>query len=252
MRTFIAPWGHSGSLDPIMLSSASNTPMHSLTVVPSPSWVAGFSSTGIDIKLRTTLSTYILIIAVNASHPCVVSLVARNGGPWNPFLLVTNSCIENNSASNTCSFGSAPCPSLFFNILPCYGLPYAYRRYSNTSNSGSWSTLANYWVSLSSIIAIPVPLPAKNLFRTSWNWTTDLIQVSKTVSVTFQTNSSRQIPWVYAFPFGISTNAVHPSSAGMDPVSHMNFIISTNSIHWVGLGGGSGIICRIFRPETLM
>ena len=90
---------------------------------------------------------------------------------------------------------------------------------------------------LSSVIDFPVPLPVRNPFKKLWNWTTDLIQVSITASYTFQITSISPIPRLYVFPFGIITNKIHPSYIRMDPVSHMNWNISTNLIHWVGLVG---------------
>ena len=41
MITLIAPWIHSGSLDPRIPQYESNTPMHRPTPIPTPSWVAG-------------------------------------------------------------------------------------------------------------------------------------------------------------------------------------------------------------------
>ena len=116
-------------------------------------------------------------------------------------------------------------------------LSYTLIRYRNTKNIVSWSTLADYCTILSSIIKIPYHLPAQNPCRTSWNWTDDLIRVSITTYSTFKTTSSRPIPRVSAFPFGIITSTVNPSSVRMDTVSHMNWIISTNLINRVGLGG---------------
>ena len=119
-------------------------------------------------------------------------------------------------------------------------LSYTLIRSRNNKNSWCCSTLVNSCASLSSIchiIAVPVPLPALNPCKTSWNWTNDLIHVSITSSPTFQTKSIITIHQVYTFTFVIITRKFHPSSVGMYPLYHMNWISSTSLSHRVGLGG---------------
>ena len=105
------PWSHSGSLNPITLSSTLKTPMQLLTVIPSTSWLVDFSSIVSYTQWCTTLSTATLKSVGKASPPCVVPMVARNWGPWNPFWRVTTSCIDQNFASNPRSLGHTPKPS---------------------------------------------------------------------------------------------------------------------------------------------
>ena len=45
IRTFIAPWSQSGSLDPMMMSSAKNMLIILPTNIPNPSWMADLFST---------------------------------------------------------------------------------------------------------------------------------------------------------------------------------------------------------------
>ena len=183
------------------------------------------------------MSTVTLKSVGKASIPYVFSLVSQNWGPWNPFLWVTTSCLNQNSSNNTRIFGPTPWPYRVFISLPCYRLSHNFRRSRNTKNSGSWSTLANYCNSLSYIIAVPTPLHEQNPCKTSCNWTTDLIWVYIITYNTSQTTYIRLIPQVSAFTFGISTRMVHPSSVSMDLASHTNWTICTSLCHRVGLGG---------------
>ena len=64
----------------------------------------------------------------------------------------------------------------------------------------------------------------------------ELIQVSITNYTTLKTTSSSLIHQVSTPPFVISTNTFHTSYVGMYLVSHMNWIIYTNLIHWVEWG----------------
>ena len=127
---------------------------------------------------------------------------------------------------------------------------------------GSWYTLANSCGSFSSIIEVPIPLPARNPCKISWNCTTVLIRVSITASTTFYMTSSRPIPQVSVFPFGVINNMVQSSYLGIYPLSHINWISSTSFGHWVGLGVGGGRslhwIClpqphlQVFCPQVSM
>ena len=75
---------------------------------------------------------------------------------------------------------------------------------------------------LSSTITVPVTLPARNPFRTSWRQTLDLRRVLMIVSTTFHRDSNRQITWVYVFPFGIRNRIVHPINLEIYLYCNMN------------------------------
>ena len=85
-----------------------NTPMHNPTSIPSISWVADSYSTMSDIQLHTTLYNVKFNSVGEASPLCVVPIVAQNWVPWNPFWCVTNSFLDQNSASYPHSFGPTP------------------------------------------------------------------------------------------------------------------------------------------------
>ena len=69
--------------------------------------------------------------------------------------------------------------------------------------------LADYCARFGSMIAVPVPLPARNPRRMLWRQTLDLSSVSMIDSTTLHSNSNSPIPWVYMPPLGIMTRIVH-------------------------------------------
>ena len=129
-------------------------------------------STVRDSQCCTKLSTDTVKSVGESSLPCVVPLVAWNGGPWNPFWRVNTSCHHQNSTSNPHSFGCAPYTASVCSSLPRSRLLQAFIRSKNTNNSGSFYTLSKSCAIFSSVIEIPIPLPALNPCKTLWNCTT--------------------------------------------------------------------------------
>ena len=138
------------------------------------------------------------------------------------------SCHVQKSAIMPCIFGLAPYPSNVFNIQPRSRLWYVFIRDMNTKKSGSWSTLSSSCTSFISMMAVPVNLPAKNPWRTSWNVMAFWIHVLILASITFQRTFRIPIPWFYMLPLGIKINIFHLRSAGILPRSH--------------IGGGGGVV----------
>ena len=92
------------------------------------------------------------------------------------------------------------------------------------------------WASFNSIIAVPVPIPDLNPWRTSCNWRLARRQVSISASTSFHRVYSRPMMCVLVVPFVIRIRTVHPNSCGISPMCHMFCIISTRHRH-----------CSIFR-----
>ena len=152
-----------GHLDPFWVPSSNHATirikknMQLPTTTPSPSWVEELSSTMGDSQWRTTLYTDTLKSVGKSSPPSVISMVSRNWGLWKPFWWVTNSCIDQNSTSNTLSFSPDPYPTKVCSSLPWYRLLCALLRSSNNKSSGYWSTLDNSWASFSPLLRSPPP-----------------------------------------------------------------------------------------------
>ena len=66
-----------------------------------------------------------------------------------------------------------------------------------------WYSLESSCERFNSIISAPVPLPVRNLCRTSWNWSLALRQVSMSASTTLQRASSSPMPRVSVVPLGM-------------------------------------------------
>ena len=109
--------------------------------------------------------------------------------------------------------------------------------------------LASSWERFNPIIAIPVPLPALNLWimscfcRLAWR------RMSISESTTFHRVSNILMPCVLVAPFLIRTRIVHPSSWGISPVRHMCCTISTKH-RQRSLYGGSSTATRGTAPVT--
>ena len=132
--------------------------------------------------------------------------------------------------------GTAPYPSRVLRSRPLYTLSYAFLRSRNTRKRESWSTLSKSCIILSSKIAFPIPLPSRKSCRTPWRQTLAFRRVSMIDSTTFQIYSNRPIPRVSVLPLGIRNSIFHPSSHGIYPCCHMNWVISTSFCHWYGMG----------------
>ena len=88
-------------------------------------------------------------------------------------------------------------------------------------------------------ISVSIPLPTHNPCRTLWRQIISLRRVLMICSTTFHSNSNRPMTQVSVFPLGIRTRIVHPSSLGIPPWWHMNWVFSTRFCRY-GLGGGGG------------
>ena len=93
------------------------------------------------------------------------------------------------------------------------------------------------YASLSSRMAVPVPPPSWKPWRTLWELILALSQVSMIASTTFDRVSSKPIPRVLMFPFGMITIIVQPRSVGISPFCHMYCVRSTSFIHISEFGG---------------
>ena len=91
--------------------------------------------------------------------------------------------------------------------------------------------MASSCTSFSSIIAVPVPCPARKPCRASWNWRLACRQVYMSASTTFHRVSSSTMSRVSVAPLGMRTKTVHPTYCGISPVRHMCWTMSTRHIH---------------------
>ena len=97
--------------------------------------------------------------------------------------------------------------------------------------------LASSWVSFSYIIAIPVPLPDMNPWRTLCIYRLTQRQVPIRTSTNFHRVSNRPMPLVSVATFGIRNRILHTNSWGIPPVRHMCCTRSTRHIHCSFRGG---------------
>ena len=70
------------------------------------------------------------------------------------------------------------------------------------------------WDSLASRVAVPVPLPAQNLCRASWNWMEDYIRRLMMLDIALHSTSTRPIPMKSVPPpLGIITTVCQAQDA---------------------------------------
>ena len=116
---------------------------------------------------------------------CVVHFVAGKAGTHWPLCIGTTFWWAQKFSKSPHRWGPPPYPSKVWMRRSLSRVLYAFCRSRKTRKTVSWSMLARFCMSFSSIIAVLVPLPAWNQCSTSRNWILAYIRVSGSASTTF-------------------------------------------------------------------
>ena len=122
-----------------------------------------------------------------------------------------------------------------------------------------WRTISliemSYCDIFASRVAVPVPLPALNPCRASYNWMEDNIRILMMPDISFHRTSTRPIPMKLVLPpLGIITTICQAHDAASSPPLKVNCMMTTNLYQFPRSGSSSWVFARshILRCSALM